>query len=73
MFYRAPTLQVMAAEVRTEKAFEASPARPLFATPLQFPGDVTSDGKRFLFPSPEGTNAPSPFTVVTNWQAVLKK
>jgi Tol biopolymer transport system component len=73
LFYRAPSLQVMSAKVRTEKAFEASPARPLFATPLQFPGDVTSDGKRFLFPSPEGSNAPSPFTVVTNWQAVLKK
>ena len=73
LLYRAPSLEVMAAEVRTEKAFESSPARPLFSTPLQFPGDVTSDGKRFLFPSPEGTNAPSPFTVVTNWQAALKK
>ena len=73
LLYRAPSLQVMAVEVSTEKAFEASPPRPLFSTPLQFPGDVTSDGKRFLFPSPEGTNAPSPFTVVTNWQAVLRK
>lgn len=51
----------------------ASPARTLFATPLQFAGDVTTDGKRFVYPAPEGSNAPSPFTVVTNWQAVLKK
>ena len=73
LFYRAPSLQLMSVEVRTDKTFEASPARPLFSTPLQFPGDVTSDGKRFLFPSPEGSTAPSPFTVVTNWQAALKK
>jgi Tol biopolymer transport system component len=73
LFYRAPTLQVMAVEVHTTKAFEPRPARPLFSTPLQFPGDVTADGKQFLYPAPEGSNAPSPFTVVTNWQAVLKK
>ena len=73
LFYRAPSLQVMAMEVHAAKAFDASPARPLFTTPLQYPGDVTADGKQFLFLSPEGSNAPSPFTVVTNWQAVLKK
>ena len=37
------------------------------------PGDVTGDGKRFIYPTPEVLNAPSPFIVVTNWQAGLKK
>jgi Tol biopolymer transport system component/predicted Ser/Thr protein kinase len=73
LYYRAPSLQIMAVEVHTAKAFEASPARAMFSTAVQFPGDVTTDGKRFVYPAPEGSNAPSPFTVVTNWQAVLKK
>jgi hypothetical protein len=47
--------------------------RRLFALPLLSLFDVTGDGTRFMIPTPEGANAPSPFTVVTNWQAGLAK
>jgi hypothetical protein len=35
--------------------------------------DVTSGGKRFLLPAPSLATAATPFTVVLNWQAGLKK
>jgi hypothetical protein len=73
LFYFTVALQQMAVDVSTEKAFQPGVPRQLFPIPLLTPGDVTADGKRFLFPAPEGSNAPSPFTVVTNWQAALKK
>jgi hypothetical protein len=40
-----------------------------------FEYDVTADGKRFLIDTAGGTGAPSspPLTVVTNWNAGLKK
>jgi hypothetical protein len=37
------------------------------------PGIHTADGKRFLFPVPADRTAQTPFTVVLNWQAGLKK
>jgi Tol biopolymer transport system component len=73
LYYREQTLQVMAVDVRAGKTFEPGVPRRLFSLAAQNNGDVTADGKRFLFPAPEGSNAPSPFTVVTNWQAVLRK
>jgi hypothetical protein len=37
-------------------------------------GDISADGKKFLFITPQGiSNAPSPFIVILNWQAALKK
>jgi hypothetical protein len=35
--------------------------------------DVAPDGKRFLFPVPAPGQDATPFTVVLNWQAGLKK
>jgi Tol biopolymer transport system component len=73
LYYTETTLQLMAVDVRTEKTFDPGAPRRLFTQPLLNSVDVTADGKRFVVPAPDGANAPSPFTVVTNWQAVLKK
>jgi eukaryotic-like serine/threonine-protein kinase len=73
LYYTTPTLQLMAVGVSAEKTFQFEAPRSLSTVQLLAAFDVTADGKRFLIPLPEGSNAPSPFTVVTNWQAVLKK
>ena len=40
----------------------------------QLRGDISGDGKRFLFVAGQGsTIAPAPFTVVLNWFPALKK
>jgi Tol biopolymer transport system component/tRNA A-37 threonylcarbamoyl transferase component Bud32 len=72
--YINPALQQMAVDVSAGgTAFGPGSPRRLFNVPLFSPGDVTGDGKRFIYPTPEGSNAPSPFIVVTNWQSGLKK
>jgi eukaryotic-like serine/threonine-protein kinase len=73
LFYSTTSLQRMAVAVNAEKAFQPGAPRQLFNIPLLIAGDVSADGKRFLYAAPEGSNAPSPFMVVTNWQATLKK
>ena len=66
----------MAVEVSaTGAAFQPGIPKQLFALP-QSSGvwDVTADGKKFLVPVPPGSqSAPTPITVVSNWQAELKK
>jgi len=61
----------MAVEVTTDKAFQAGLPRRLFNSAP----DVSADGKRFLYGAigGSGTTAQTPFTVVLNWQAALKK
>jgi Tol biopolymer transport system component/predicted Ser/Thr protein kinase len=73
IMFLTPTLQVMAVNVDAAKSFQFEAPRRLFNMPLLGPMEVTADGKQFLMPLPEGTSAPSPFTVVTNWHAVLQK
>ena len=73
LFYYSPALQQMAVDVIASPTFVPGAPKRLFGIPLLSPGDVTGDGKRFIYPTPEGSNAPSPFIVVTNWQAGLKK
>ncbi len=65
--------QQFVVDVSTDKAFHAEVPRRLFGVRAVASPDVAADGKRFLYPVPEGTNFQSPFTVVLNWQAVLKK
>jgi Tol biopolymer transport system component len=72
LFYVTPALQQMAVDVSTSKVFEHGMPRRLFALSLFNRGDVSGDGKRFLYTSPEVT-ASSPFVVVTNWQARLRR
>jgi Tol biopolymer transport system component len=68
--------EAMAVEVSTSGVFQAGVPKALFKVP---PGvlfwDVTPDGKRFLMAAPNAASAaaPSPFTVVLNWQSALRK
>ena len=77
LYYRAPGGQLMAAEITLAPVFRAGIAKALFQMPPEggpssgSMWDVTSDGKRFLIPMPQSTT--TPFTVVLNWQAGLKK
>ena len=64
----------MSVDIRAEPVFEAGAPRPLFQLPLGFMGvEVTADGRRFLVAVPVAQNASVPFTVVLNWQKILKK
>jgi serine/threonine protein kinase len=77
--YRASDGKVMAVEVTTKPVFQPGAPVALFQAPVAggpvgLPQwDVTSDGKRFLFPAPAEQAASTPFTVVLNWQAALKQ
>ena len=73
LYYGDTTLQVSAVDIRADKTLEPGIPRRLFALPLLNGFDITQDGTRFIVSMPEGANAPSPFTVVTNWQAALAK
>jgi eukaryotic-like serine/threonine-protein kinase len=78
LYYIAPDGKLMEVDITTSPAFRAGVPRVLFQTPqtsistLAYAWDVTPDGKRFLLPetTQEGR---TPFTVVLNWQAGLKK
>ena len=80
LYYRAPDGKVMAVEIMARQAFQSGTPKPLFQVPL-IPGrtipisiwDVTSDGSRFLLTTPATESSPSPFTVILNWTAILKK
>jgi Tol biopolymer transport system component len=68
--------QEMAVDISVDKTFQAGVPRRLFATPQSLTAPaVSADGKRFLFPAIGGPGAgtQTPFIVVTNWQAALKK
>jgi Tol biopolymer transport system component len=82
LYYLAPDRKVMVVEIAADTVFHSGTPKPLFPAPLN-PGrlsaplplswDVTSDGNRFLFPTPAVERTPAPFTVVLNWQSGLKK
>jgi len=64
----------MAVQISTNKGFEAGTPRRMFAVPGATPGwDLSPDGKRFLFVASPNANRATPFTVVLNWAAGLKK
>jgi hypothetical protein len=74
IFYTLGAAQQMAADIISDTAFRVGIARRLFGFPgLLSSPDVARDGKRFLFTLPQGADAPTPFIVVLNWQAALKK
>jgi eukaryotic-like serine/threonine-protein kinase len=76
LFYVSNTLDLMAVDVDTSKAFQVGTPRRLMAAPpplLTVGWDVMADGKRFLFATtPNGGRTPA-FTVVLNWAAGSKK
>jgi len=80
LFYMAPGRKLMAVDVTLKNnSFQAGVPRMLFQTRiLGSPGprnayDVSPDGQRFLINTiPDDTAAP-PITVITNWNADLKR
>ena len=74
LYYLAPDGTMMAVDVTYSHSLELAAARSLFQTPRGTTGwDVAADGKRFLLAAPAQQSAQTPFTVVLNWQAGLKK
>jgi eukaryotic-like serine/threonine-protein kinase len=77
LFYRAADGKLMAAEVSLAPELRVGIPKALFQMPSEggpssgSTWSVTSDGQRFLLPVPRSEN--TPFTVVLNWQAALKK
>jgi len=74
LYYLTPDGKVMVVPVSTSPTFQAGVPKFLFQEQsLRIVGGYTADGKRFLFPIPMVQAAQTPFTVVLNWQAELKK
>jgi eukaryotic-like serine/threonine-protein kinase len=78
LFYIALDKKIMSAEITEQGAalligkvrplFQVNPLSSLFAT-----YDVSADGKKFVVASQGTQQAAAPLTLVTNWQALLKK
>ncbi len=81
LFYVAPDKKLMVVQVKAEGTrFEVSVPQPLFDMRIgNLPGngspfyDVTSDGRRFIVSTVVEDTAPTPMTVVLNWNAGLKR
>ncbi|MBA2259339.1 MAG: serine/threonine-protein kinase [Acidobacteria bacterium] len=74
LFYLGPDGKMMAVDVTAREEFQVGRPTPLFPIPPgAIVGDVTADGKRFLFVTPVKPSASVPFTVVLNWTTGLKK
>lgn len=81
LFYLAPDGKLMAAEVKTGAAFEASFPTGLFVThtrqPISamdfFSYDVTPDGQKFLVNSKLDTPNSAPLSVILNWPSEMEK
>jgi Tol biopolymer transport system component len=76
LFYAsAATFGLMAVDIDTRAGFQAGTPRRLFTAPppLTSGWSLTNDGKRFLFITTPSGGRTSPFTVVLNWAAALKK
>jgi dipeptidyl aminopeptidase/acylaminoacyl peptidase len=80
LFYVGPTgSSIVAVAIRIVGAsFQSDTPRELFTispvhSNLTSPFDVTADSQRFLVVQPSAVRQAPPLTVVTNWQARLKK
>jgi len=86
LYYRTPDGKVMAVEIAGSTSFRAGIPKPLFQAPPEmqpvtglaslaiFPvWDVTPAGDRFLLSTPAANISSTPFTVILNWTALLKK
>ena len=80
-FYIGPDQKLMAVSVTTDPSFAASAPRPLFQLrviplPPTQPRQqcaVSTAGDRFRVNTMVEPTAPSPVTIILNWDAVLKK
>jgi serine/threonine protein kinase len=75
IYYESVDRYLMAVEVSSGPTFQPGTPRRLFPIPptVTTTFDVTPDGQRFLLPVPADNGQESPFTMVLNWQAGLKK
>ncbi len=81
LFYVAPDKKLMVVQVKAEgNRFEVGVPQPLFEMRIgNLPGngspfyDVTSDGRRFIVSTVVEETAPTPMSVVLNWNAGLKQ
>lgn len=78
LFYIAPDKSLMAVDVKTSPAFEASTPHPLFhtrVTSYESPNRyaVSADGQRFLINSSLSEVNSTPLTVILNWTSQLRK
>ena len=76
LFYMGADGNLMAVDVSTSGVFQAGVPKALFKVPAGVVFfDVSADGKRFLVVAPTAASATPPpkFTVVLNWQSLLKK
>ena len=68
----------MVVQITAGAVFQAGSPKPLFQAPqdpftARTTWDATPDGNRFLLTTPATEASPTPFTVVLNWTALLKK
>jgi Tol biopolymer transport system component len=71
LLYMAPDGKMISVEMNAGKP---GLAKPLFQAPAGFTAwDVSSDGTQFLFAVPHTSSTRPQFTVVLNWQTLLKK
>lgn len=74
LYYRSQDLKMMAAPIKIGSAFEVGSPQALFQLPAGASVfEPSRDGKRFLVSVVPGNEGTTPITVVTNWQAGLKK
>jgi serine/threonine protein kinase/Tol biopolymer transport system component len=84
LFYQAPDGTVMAVGIAADKRFRTGVPKVLFKAPPSDAitrvsssaspvWDVTRDGNRFLLAIPALEGSSTPFTVILNWTALLKK
>ncbi len=78
LIYIGANRMITAVDVTADPRISTGPPRPLF----QMPGtgiigfvrlEMHPDGQRFLIRAPVGDDARSPFTIVMNWQAALRR
>jgi eukaryotic-like serine/threonine-protein kinase len=80
LFYVSADQKVMAVPIKLTSTVEPGTPEPLFTFPtgatltqLGFSYAPSRDGQRFLVNALAGENAAPPLTVLTNWQAAVKK
>ena len=74
LFYLAANGTITSVAFATDRGVVIGAPRALFQVPgVDTAWAVTRDGERFLLAVPAGHATPSPFSVVFNWQAAVKR
>jgi dipeptidyl aminopeptidase/acylaminoacyl peptidase len=74
LFYLSPNGTVTSVAFAADRGVPIGPSRALHQVPgVDTAWAVTRDGERFLLAVPAGHATPSPFTVLFNWQAAVKR